>query len=186
MRLIGLHGLPQSGKDSIGDILCQRHDFARLAFAGPLKDMLIAGLGLTRAEIDGGDKEQVIARFGVTPRYLLQTLGTEWGRGMVRGDLWIAVADQRMKHYRAISASVVITDVRFENEADYVRRQGGEIWHVRRPRSGVVVNLHESNLRLPIAAGIDSVVDNSEGLAQLQDQVALALKGECRVEMLSA
>lgn len=177
MKTIGLHGLPSSGKDSVGDILCRRHGFARLAFAGPLKDMLIAGLGLRREEIDVPDKEQVIERFGVSPRYLLQTLGTEWGRNTVRPDLWIAVAEQRMKHYRAISTNVVITDVRFENEADYIRRQGGEIWHVKRARSGVVVNLHESNLRLQIVPDVDSFLDNSAGLEQLEDQVALALRG---------
>ena len=34
---------------------------------------------------------------GKTPRYLMQTLGTEWGRMMVDGDLWVELCCVRIR-----------------------------------------------------------------------------------------
>lgn len=178
MKIVGLHGLPRCGKDTIGDILAARHGFARYAFATPIKDMLMAGLGLARHEVDAPDKEAVVARLGATPRFLLQSLGTGWGREMVRPDLWIDVAHARTEFFRRSQIPIVFTDVRFENEARWVRSLGGALWHVQRPRSGNVVNLHPSNAVLPILVGEDSVLVNDLGLDQLPELVGRALRGE--------
>ena len=118
MRFIGLTGLPQAGKDSIAATLVRTRGFARMSFAGPLKDALIVMLGLNRGDLeDPAVKEQTVAWIGKSPRQLMQTLGTEWGRELVHPDIWIRRAERLLANYRRISASVVITDVRFPNEA---------------------------------------------------------------------
>lgn len=177
-RSIGLAGLPGCGKDTIGDMLVNHHEYGRHAFAGPVKDMLITGLGVTRGEVDGPDKEIPLARLGVSVRTLLQTLGTEWGRNTIDPNLWVEIAAQRTAYFRQAGIPVVFTDVRFENEAAFVRRIGGAIWHVRRPDNRKVVNMHESNKGIALERGTDSVITNDAGLDQLADQVRLALAGE--------
>lgn len=176
--LIGLHGRAGAGKDTVADLLVRHHDYAKLAFATPLKDALIAAGLCRREDLDGAAKEQPLAWLGVSPRHLLQTLGTEWGRRLVRPDVWILRLDQMLQQYWKFTRRVVISDVRFANEADYVRRLGGAVWHVRRPLPGTVTALHPSEHGLPIVVGVDSIVDNDGGLAQLVGEVQAALAGE--------
>ncbi|TAK45229.1 MAG: deoxynucleotide monophosphate kinase [Betaproteobacteria bacterium] len=188
MRLIGLHGRAGAGKDTIATVLGQLHAFSRLAIAGPIKDGLIAMLGLSRFELeDPFAKEKVIPWLGKSPRQLMQSLGTEWARERVHTDIWLRRLEQRLAHHRKFAHDgTVVTDVRFENEADWIRRQGGEIWHVLRPNGGNVVPLHASEHALPIVLGTDSVIDNAAGLDQLRDQVRRALEGECIVHAPAA
>ena len=116
----------------------------------------------------------------------MQTLGTEWGRDQVHPELWIRHAQRRLDNYRRVSVNVVVTDVRFPNEADWLRANGGELWHVLRKTAPNVVNLHASNIPLAVLPGADSVITNDEGVSQLEDRVRQALAGELLVTALSA
>jgi len=186
-RLIGLTGLPECGKDSIGDDLVRTHDFAKMSFAGPIKDGLARMLDIPWQSFeDRAVKEQEIPWIGKSPRQLMQTLGTAWGRDTVREDIWIRHAQRRLDNYRRISTKVVVTDVRFPNEADWLRANGGELWHVLRKAAPNVVHLHASNIPLAVLPGADSVITNDEGLEQLRHQVARALAGDSRIETLTA
>lgn len=181
MRLIGLHGLAGAGKDTVADMLARSRDVSRLALAGPIKDMLIAGLqplGVTRQVLtDRTRKEQPLPGIGRSPRELMQTLGTEWGRSMAP-DLWIRIAEASLVYYRKFATAVVITDVRFENEAVWIRRQGGEIWHIIRTLHANVHSLHASEAGIPLVPGVDSVIANDRGLEQLADEVLAAWDSE--------
>lgn len=192
MRLIGLHGRAGAGKDTVGAMLVARKTemVARLAFAQPLKDMLTAGLrdlGVTwQLLADRTHKERRIEAIGRSPRELLQTLGTEWGRQMVHPDLWLRIAATRLEYHRQYASATVITDVRFDNEANWVRAQGGEIWHVLRKYGDNVAPLHVSEHGIEMHAGVDSVVMNDEGLEQLEAEVRAAWAGERVIERASA
>jgi len=173
--LIGLHGKAGAGKDTVAEHLFHRHGFARISFAGPLKDMLIV-FGVNRSLMNGADKEKVIDWIGKSPRQLMQTLGTEWGRGQIADDIWIRHAAHRMDVMRRISPHIVFTDVRFENEAAWIRSQGGQIWHVLRKLPENVTPMHLSEAGLGIADG-DSVIPNHAGIDDLHDIVDEALVG---------
>lgn len=176
MRLIGLHGPARCGKDTVGAILA-RHNFSLLAFATPLKDMLITGFGLTREQVDGAKKEEIIDWIGRSPRELMQTLGTEWGRGLVGRYIWLKHAERRLALYRTWAENVVITDLRFANEAAWVRVQDGVIWHITgRDSSGAVRADHPSEAGLRVVPG-DIVIRNDGSLADLEDARVLALSG---------
>jgi len=64
---------------------------------------------------------------------------------------------------------VVIKDVRYENEASFIRRRGGEIWHLLR-ENAQKVNAHSSELGIEIIDG-DVVINNNGTLQQLTDAV---------------
>jgi hypothetical protein len=137
--ILGLTGPAGSGKDSVARHLVNARGFTQLAFADPLRAMVAAGFGVTARDLERDRKERALDWLGVSPRYLLQTLGTEWGRQKINPDVWLLVLKRRLdllfddgvRHF-------VVSDVRFENEARFLRGFGGRLWHLRRPGTAPV------------------------------------------------
>lgn len=139
--LIGLAGPARSGKDTVAGYLASRHGFTRMAFADLLKRMLLA-FELGPEYTDGPGKEAIIPWLGCSYRRLCQTLGTEWGRDLISEDLWVKLLDRqidRLERGHALAMDsrphyprIVISDVRFPSEAEWVRDRG-HLWHIRRP-----------------------------------------------------
>ena len=168
-KIIGITGLAGSGKSTIADILVYDFDFVRVKMAGPLKSMLRA-IGLGDAEIEGELKNEPCRLLGgMTPRHAMQTLGTEWGRKCINENLWVNVWRESACYALEYGASgVVCDDVRFANEADAVRRIGGEIWGVS--RDGVLPGTHSSETELAQIAP-DVLIRNGGTVEDLQDTV---------------
>lgn len=128
-RLIGLIGKKGSGKDTAAEAL-EALGFQNVKFAGALKAMLRMLLAYQGADEDtirrmiDGDLKEVPTPLlnGKTPRFAMQTLGTEWGRMLIGPDFWL---DTAMK--KAALADTVITDVRFPNEVKAVKDNGGTV-----------------------------------------------------------
>lgn len=170
MRIIGLHGRKRVGKDTVADILCQHLNYRKLAFADPIYEMLhVLQIPAEYRE----EKLKVIPWLGKSYTELLQTLGTEWGRGTVREDLWIRILNQKVIMLEAAHCpGVVISDVRYDDEASYVTRVlGGAIWEVVGSR-GVIYNEHSSERRIG-RLFIDRTIDNSHGLIELEAKVLM-------------
>lgn len=131
MMLIGLCGAAGSGKGSVASVMAGC-GFVELAFADPLYAAVAAITGIPVERLkDRSVKEATIGWLGKSPRELLQLLGTEFGRGMIRDDIWVM---RTMQAVDAIDADgCVITDVRFDNEAEAIRSRGGLIFEVVRP-----------------------------------------------------
>jgi len=142
--IIGLCGPQHAGKSSIAKeavhILTGRGISARtLSFADPLRSMLTALLlssGMDPAQAahaltDQTAKETPLAMFGgKTPRYALQTLGTDWGRALISPDLWVNIA---MQNIAANPSDVVILDdVRFDREIEIILTRAGSIVEISR------------------------------------------------------
>ena len=120
--IVALTGPAGCGKTTVAKGL-ERHGFARVRFAGPLKAMLRT-LGLTEDQVDGDQKETPCDLLcGKTPRAAMQALGTEWGRDCVGENLWVNAAMKQVDEYIALGVSVVIDDCRFDNEAEAVTRR---------------------------------------------------------------
>lgn len=85
MRLIGIAGPARAGKDTLCSYMLDNlgDDWTRSSFADPLKEMLRA-IGVDCSD----DAKAVVSDdYGVTPRHMMQTLGTEWGRNLIDGDI---------------------------------------------------------------------------------------------------
>lgn len=122
--IIGIHGPLDSGKDTVANIiqLLSPRKFNRYAFAKPLKEALKVMLGFSDHQLeDRVLKEQVDKFWGFSPRKAMQLLGTEFGRQMLREDIWIKRAEFEVSLNEAVGKDTVITDVRFENEAQWLR-----------------------------------------------------------------
>jgi hypothetical protein len=170
-RLIGLHGKARSGKDTVGQMLKERHKILLVSFAGPIKDGLRAMLGLQEEHISGSLKEVPLGWLPQSPRQLMQSLGTEWGRDCVSADLWLLRAQQSVKEAHRLGYHVVITDVRFENEADYIRQAGGEMWHIHRDAAHAVAgHISEAGVAYRKDLG-DRLINNNGTLLALRATV---------------
>ncbi len=140
--VIALTGLAGSGKSTASKYLIEKHGYQLVKFAGPLKDMLRA-IGLGEGHIEGAHKETDLAMLsGRTPRYAMQTLGTEWGRKCMGEDFWTNLWRSRVDGVLAFGGRVVVDDCRFPNEADEVRKLGGVVW--RLVGRGGIAGSHES------------------------------------------
>lgn len=121
--IIGIAGKAGSGKDTLGAEF-EKLGWHRAAFARTLKLMLeIAGFPEPSDPIA---KESKVEGFDFTWREAAQSLGTEWGRAL-DPDIWMKIVELG---YLKSDKNWIITDVRFENEAEMIRRNGGFIIHL--------------------------------------------------------
>lgn len=181
--LIGLTGAAGAGKDTVAAHLFQTHGCLKLALADPLYHMVSAMTGLPVEQLaDRTVKEADIAWVGTSPRRLLQTLGTEWGRGTLGDDIWIKHLFRRIDKYSEVlgrwQAGFVVTDVRFANEAAAIRGRGGHIIEIVRPTplSGVPdeARQHSSEAGVPNEL-VDVTIVNDTDVAGLLARVDKAL-----------
>jgi hypothetical protein len=140
--IIGLCGLIGSGKNTVAEHLMEQHYYISVSFAETLKDAAACIFGWDRDMLEGATPEDRAAReikdewwserlgFDVSPRYMLQYLGTEVMRNNLHPDIWALSAEKLIKENPW--EQYVFTDVRFPNEAAMIRRIGGKVWHVRR------------------------------------------------------
>lgn len=111
----------------------------------------------------------------LTPREACQRIGTEMGRELWDGT-WLRLATERLELLRDQDCPLaVVADVRFDNEARWVRAWpgGGELWRVGRPGAGLggVAGAHASEAGVSDAL-VDRVLDNGGSLADLRATVA--------------
>ena len=177
--LIGLTGLAGTGKDTVRNIL-QDEGFTGFAFADPIRGMireLLSSNGIDDGYIDDRErKEKTIPALGVSYRHLAQTLGTEWGRSLAP-DFWLRIAGAYMDDLAwqgAQASHFVISDVRFENEAEWIRKRGGVIWRVVRDHATPVRD-HVSEAGV-LDIEVDHVIHNQGGILDLHDTVHEALE----------
>ncbi len=176
--IIGLAGYARVGKDTLADLLVEKHGFEKRSFAQPMREALYAlnpmvigdGHGHTlplQAVIDiyGWDnyKESV---YGPEIRGLMQRFGTEVARKQWGEDFWI-------KQALAVDLDkdIVFSDVRFENEAHAIRRAGGIVIRLKRDDISPA-NEHESENRVD-RIDPDMIIENRTPLQALSDVIEL-------------
>jgi hypothetical protein len=174
-KVVGVTGRKGHGKDTVARMIANE-GAAVVRFADPLKQMLRAYYAAHYVPNDTverkieGDLKEVPCEWlcGRSPRYAMQTLGTEWGRGQMHPDFWTQSYLNRVLRF----SHVVTPDARFENEAEVIRRIGGKIVSVdaslRVPLNEF--SHHSSEAGIP-ASYVDVVVDNNGTEAELKEKI---------------
>lgn len=160
--LLGLHGKARSGKDTAYQFISEIVEARRLAFADKMKLSIAGLLGITvdeveRFKLDGSLHLYIGTLYegAISGRELIQRYGTEAHRDVFGFNFWV---DQLLPIPKGLEEPlrqfykdnhIVVTDVRFENEAQRIIDLGGEIWHIKRPEDDLSEALHDSERPLP-------------------------------------
>ena len=170
--IIGLSGYAQSGKDTVAQLLCLNNGYKRRSFAQPMRDALL----LLNPIVKCGDRVMHLdeavdmhdwewAKRNTDARRLLQVFGTEVGRGMFGENVWVDMAMRDLNY----DDKIVISDVRFPNEAHAIKKLGGSVWRINRRELGAV-NRHSSEHAMDNYM-FDHVIYNDGTLDDMVDKV---------------
>ena len=174
--IIGLSGYARSGKDTVAGMLMGLHGYEQVAFADKIRELLYEMDPLVMHNymdfrlqdiVDSKTWEVAKTEFPEVRR-LLQDLGVG-ARKLFSEDFWV---------YQVLSDVVpqdklVISDVRFENEAQCIKAFGGQIWRINRP--GVeAANDHVSEHQLN-DWDFDAVIENDGDMPELMGKIKALL-----------
>ena len=177
-RIIGICGKKYSGKDTIADILVTEYGYEKISFATPLKKACALIFGFTDNQLNGSEKEMIDPFWKITPREVLQFVGTELFRKQVGviiphvgEDIWVIsllkiINDNPNKKY-------VIADIRFPNEISCIKSNLNSvaIWRVTRPtENNNNFSNHASEIdidKLPI----DKIIINDKTINDLRQKI---------------
>jgi hypothetical protein len=139
MNIVGILGFAGSGKDTVGAMF-REAGYEKASFAATLKDATSSIFGWKRELLEGDTDESRQFRdkadpfwtkhlgYEVTPRKMLQWLGTDACRNVIGDNIWVYSMLSNMDPNK----KYVITDVRFPNEIRMIQEAGGTIIRVRR------------------------------------------------------
>jgi hypothetical protein len=172
--LIGLSGYARSGKDTVAELLCLNYGYKRVSFADPMRQALYVLSpkldNIVRLSEYVDDYGWDVAKQNQEVRRLLQVFGTEVGRKMFGLDFWIDIALKDLSG----DTQVVISDVRFPNEADAIAKLGGSMWRINR-KNHSAVNGHASEHAMDNYM-FSHVIYNDGTLDDLSDEVFMLAK----------
>jgi hypothetical protein len=105
----------------------------------------------------------------LTPRTLLQLLGTECGRQIIHPNIWVNALFADYDTSSNYDFNWIITDVRFPNEVQAIKDKGGIVIKINRDSD--VVDNHSSETALDNYDGFDFVVDNNGSIDDLTNNL---------------
>jgi len=146
-RIYGIVGWMGSGKDTAAHYLVERYDWRQVSFASTLKDAVAAVFHWPRQLLEGRTPESRLWReqpdiwwsqrlniANLTPRWVLQNVGTEVFRNHFHADIWIASTERVIQHHLDQGHNVVVSDCRFANEFASIQQAGGRLIRISRDR----------------------------------------------------
>lgn len=187
LRLIGVHGHAGVGKDTAVSYLNEKYEKVYgESFAAPLKRAAAEAFGMPLWQFNAPDyKEEPDPYWGVSPRKIAQFVGTELFRAhagrlldspegcdnfwikRLEGRLTGALIPPESEGYYEPGDTIGISDVRFQNEADWIYSNGGWILHIVRPtfegNVGIPGHASEASIALPFNSWLihnDSTLEN--------------------------
>ena len=174
--IIGLSGYAQVGKDTVAQILVEEYGYTRIGFADIIKkaayilDPIIT--------LDGMRLAHAVDKYGwegskqvPEVRRLLQVLGSEVGRDLIDPQIWVEIT----MHAVHPDDKIVVSDVRFSNEAEEIKWKKGEIWRITRVDKDAPVNVHRSETEMD-TWDFDEYVPNNGTIEDLKKEIALIMR----------
>ena len=201
MPIIGLTGNKGSGKDTIADFLVENDGYIKVAFADFIKNSLKELFDWNNDTFSQENKEKKDPYWGVTPRKMLQEIGTEFLRihckDFISLDFNLPNGEpyQGTFHIKRINkeiikllnvnknVNIVFSDIRFQDELDYIKKIGGSI--IRLTRDNLQENQfnnHISEKNIKELENVNYDISNNETILLLFKKITLTV--ECIEEGL--
>jgi hypothetical protein len=190
---IGLIGKLGSGKDTAANILSSNYGYGRVSFAYPLKKMVIAADPIIKYEPSGYGPVSVrlsdilrqmsfedAKREYPEVRRSLQRIGQ--GVRQIDPRYWVRIALSDVEDINRASVPAVITDVRYQNEAEALRSRGFKLIRITRPAASQGYTREESALMLHASEtdldkyAADATIPNTGTVEELHDAIAALVK----------
>jgi len=180
-KLIGLSGKAGSGKtEGAARYLVEEHGYRAFAFADPLKELLALALDFSAEQLHGTLKEVPDPRFGKSPRWCMQYLGTNVFKRLYPR-IWIDHLEEDLAAFFAVHPErpAVVTDVRFADEAQALKDLGAVLIRLERAGAGAKRGIprHISEIDLDLWPGWDFLLNNDGSPAVLQAMLDFILGG---------
>ena len=183
MLLIGVAGQKYNGKDTIADYLVSEYGFIKLSFADALKEMCKVLFNFNDEQLYGSEKESIDDFWGIKPRDAFTYFGTDIMRKQLNNlipnineNFWIKCLEKKMVNLKKNNENIkiVIADVRFENEVNFIKSYNGLIIRVIRPDK-ILYDCHESEKNI-LDLSVDYEIMNNSTLNHLYQQVNKIIK----------
>lgn len=172
MKLIGLTGRKFAGKDTFADYLTKQYNFTKLGFADPLAS---AATTMFKWQVETmrepAYKDIIDAYLGISRRDVMKFLGHE-GRKHLGEDVWILVLARVLDrlHHSFGKTNFVINDIRYDNEANWIRNQGGKIIFINADqRLGPQTDNTDGEAGITIMPADLSIQNNNDVLSYTND-----------------
>jgi len=176
--IIGITGNKQSGKDTCAKYLVEKYNFLHLSFAEPLKKACKLLFNLNEEQINGSEKEEIDLFWKISPRRIMQFVGTEIFRDKIKelipnidSNFWIKLMEQQILKLNP-NTNIVISDVRFLNEVEFIRKYNGIIVKINR-NNEIDNHLSEMEINKIIP---DFIIDNIGTFDELNKKIENIVK----------
>jgi hypothetical protein len=170
-RIIGIAGRKRSGKNTFAEMLQVKHQYQQIAFSDALWNVLLAAdpwidpKGWRLSQIMHDTTRDEAKMMFPEIRRLLQRLGSEGVRDNIGVDTWLNVVTDKI--IANPTTSFLVTDVRFENEAQRIRELGGKIIKIERPGVEESYGSNHASEQFVAAIQEDMLVNNESDLMWL-------------------
>ena len=177
--IIGLSGSMGSGKSTAAAYITEKYGFVEYSFAKPLKDItMIMGFDWHQVYGTQEQKLEVNKMWGVSGREFLQKFGTEVCREILPSilpktnfgfySIWIRLFEKYCADNP--NTNIVVSDVRFSDEANFISSLGGHIIQIDRNQLGQNVLTHKSEIPIP-ERYVTSKIVNDQTVADLYNNI---------------
>lgn len=184
--IIGVIGHARSGKDTIAEYLIDKYNFKRYSLAQPMKEACKIIFDWDDDWVYGNLKEDVDERWGISPRQVLQHIGTEWGqyalceafpqfKKSTGRFMWCKAFEYWYERNRSSALNIVIPDIRFPHEVEFFRNFNNmyktTILKVEREIDTSDPKYQHESERLIDGLEADEIVDNNGSMKALYKKI---------------
>lgn len=172
--IIALTGLKGSGKDTVADYIVTKYGYKKETFAEPLKNALKCLFGLNDNNLYENKESKLDDWYGVTPRQLMQYVGTELLRDQMyklipelKKNIFVKNLENKIKK----GGNFVISDLRMENEYELIKKYGGVVININRGLISVDTHSTENTI-----LDYDYILNNLGTIENLYDNIDIIMK----------
>lgn len=183
--IIGLAAKKHSGKDTVADYIVEKYGFKKYGFGDPIKEIGRILFDFNDEQLYGSLKENIDKRWSIRPREFFQKFGTDYGQLIMPQHFPKAFKDIEVREFwvkkfwiwyeseleKNPLLNVVIPDVRFVHEYNFLISKGAYIFKIKRKQIHLDSHLSETELDKYMDDMFHAIIENDGTKEELFDTV---------------